>query len=58
MLSSEWAHKEHRKVRNKEKPMQTVWEGPSGYQAKFKAFSFKWPSLSSHQGGSTGELGH
>lgn len=24
---SEWIHKEQGKVRNKEKPMQTVWEG-------------------------------
>lgn len=38
--------------------MQTVWGGPSGNQARFKAFSFKWPSLSSHQGGNAEELGH
>lgn len=37
--------------------MQTVWEGPFGNQARFKAFSFKWPSLSSHQGGGKEELG-
>lgn len=53
----EWAHKENGKVRKKEKQIQTVWERPVGNQARFKALSFKCPSLSSHQGGSTEELG-